>query len=400
MTSPNLSDHRFSEVSEPFPESAVHLAQALVRIPSINPAYDENSLGEGAMVSWIRAWASHHQFEYRTFPVLDQRENIVLTLRNGRGPHGLLAGHTDTVSVDGMTMTPFSGEVLDGRLYGRGSADMKGPLASMLATLLHLRKHRGQWQGAVSVACVVDEEFQARGIKALMNNTPDLYQFSVVGEPTRLRVVRGCKGCLRFSFEAKGAAAHSSRPSLGRNAIVAMSTAILALETFFKSELSKATRAGFGSSTGSVGLVRGGTGINIVPDSCRASVDIRILPGQDPYEVFRMLRACVTTSVPDTAGITWVFDQDVFYDPAFETAEESELVKTSIGLLGQPSADLVDYSCDASKIAAGGVPCIIFGPGDIAEAHSVKESIPVAEIDAAVQWYSSLCLSLLPLESS
>jgi acetylornithine deacetylase len=271
---------------------------------------------------------------------------------------------------------------------------MKGPLAAMLHSLLRLRESASDWRGTLSVACVVDEEYRARGVKALLQQS-SAYDFAVVGEPSRLRLVRGCKGCLRFEFEAVGKSAHSSTPAIGRSAIVAMSEAILGLDRYFQTELAAFTRPGFGPSTGSVGLVQGGTGINIVPESCRASVDIRLLPGQSAEAVFAALKRHIVSTSVRVPEIEWRFDEP-FIDPAFESDPAASVVIEGMKIAGQAEADVVGYSCDASKVAAAGIPCIIYGPGDIALAHTARESIPVDQIVAAVDCYAALARALMP----
>ncbi|MDB6094976.1 MAG: hypothetical protein JWM32_2538 [Verrucomicrobia bacterium] len=376
--------------------TATATAQALVRIPSINPQYDPASRGEGEVSAWIEGWAARHGIELRVDDALPNRRNLVLTVRNGPPrPHFLFAGHMDTVAVAGMEIAPFGGEITRGRLFGRGSADMKGPLAAMLHALLRLRDRRSHWQGTVSVACVVDEEYLARGIKALMAREDRHFDYAVVGEPTGMSVVNGCKGCLRFTFSAEGAAAHSSTPALGRNAIVAMSEAILALNRFFETDLGATQRLAFGSSTGSIGLISGGTGVNIVAGSCRASVDIRLIPGQSWEKVYAAVQACVRSAASVVAGVTWNFEADPFTDPSFETAADHALVQTALAVTKEKKVRVVAFCCDASKIAAAGVPCIVLGPGDIAEAHTSAESIGIDEIEMAVERYAELAEQLL-----
>ena len=188
--------------------TATDIAQALVRIPSVNPAYDPASPGEGAVVDWLEQWGHDNGLESVRQPCLEGRDNINFTLRRGEGPHLLFNGHTDTVSVAGMTIDPYGGEIRGGRLWGRGATDMKGPLAAMLATLLRFRE-RDDWSGAFTVSCVVDEEYKYRGILSLLD-TNESWDFAVVGEPTGLKVVRGCKGSCRFTVHTDGRAAHSS----------------------------------------------------------------------------------------------------------------------------------------------------------------------------------------------
>lgn len=249
--------------------TALDIAQALVRIPSVNPNYDPASAGEGAVTQWIEDWGRAHGFTVCRQPVLPGRENVLLQFRNGADhPHFMLNGHTDTVGVGGMTIPPFGGEVREGRLWGRGASDMKGPLACMMAAALCLKNAPSTWRGTLTVACMADEEFRFRGVTAMLEQMAGLPDFAVVGEPTRLRVVRGCKGCLRFAIHALGRAAHSSKPHEGRSAVVAMAHAILELERHFTTRLTQIAAPGFGTSTGSIGLISGGTGVNIVPERC------------------------------------------------------------------------------------------------------------------------------------
>ena len=151
------------------PTTALDIAQALVRLPSVNPDYDPASAGEGAATQWIEDWGRAHGFSAWRQPVLPGRENVFLQFRNGADhPHFMLNGHTDTVGVGGMTIEPFSGEVRDGRLWGRGASDMKGPLACMLAAALRLKNAPSTWHGTLTVACMADEEFRFRGVTAML----------------------------------------------------------------------------------------------------------------------------------------------------------------------------------------------------------------------------------------
>ena len=176
------------------PTATLEIAQALVRIPSVNPDYDPASPAEKDMALWIQSWGEEQGFETRTQPVLDGRSNVILRFRNGADhPHLLLNGHTDTVGVAGMSIAPFGGDVREGRLWGRGSADMKGPLACMLAAASQLRQQPATWKGTLTVGCVVDEEHRFRGIMALLEKIERL-DYAIVGEPTSLRVVRPTLG--------------------------------------------------------------------------------------------------------------------------------------------------------------------------------------------------------------
>ena len=378
--------------------TALEIAQALVRIPSVNPDYDPASAGEGAVTAWIDDWGRENGFTVSQQPVLPGRENVLLQFRNGADhPHFMLNGHTDTVGVGGMTISPFGGEVREGRLWGRGASDMKGPLACMMAAALRLKNAPSTWRGTLTVACMADEEFRFRGVTAMLEQMSRLPDFAVVGEPTRLRVVRGCKGCLRFAIHAFGRAAHSSKPHEGRSAVVAMAHAILDLERHFTTRLTQIAAPGFGTSTGSIGLISGGSGVNIVPEHCAIQVDIRLLPGQDwraTYDEIALLSDNWLAKLTD--GIRFQFDPPSVVDPSFELPADHPLVQTACRVLGQPTPDVVFFSCDASKIAARGVPVIVLGPGDIAQAHTVDEFIALADLEAGTEAYAKLALELMP----
>lgn len=381
------------------PTTSLDIAQSLVRIPSVNPDYDPASAGEGAVTAWIENWGRANGFTVWRQPVLPGRENIFLQFRNGADhPHFMLNGHTDTVGVGGMTVAPFGGEVRDGKLWGRGASDMKGPLACMMAAALQLKCSPTSWRGTLTVACMADEEFRFRGVTAMLEQMGDaLPDFAVVGEPTRLRVVRGCKGCLRFAIHALGRAAHSSKPHEGRSAVVAMAHAILTLEKHFATRLAQIAALGFGTSTGSIGLISGGTGVNIVPERCTIQVDIRLLPNQDwrtTHEEIVRLSDGWLDQVPD--GVRFQFDPPSVVDPSFELPAIHPLATTACSVLQQPESDVVFFSCDASKIAAHGVPVIVLGPGDIAQAHTVDEFISLKDLEAGTNTYARLAAALMP----
>lgn len=372
------------------------IARDLVQTPSVNPAYDPASRGETDVAEWIAAWGRSQGLDVRLQPVVDRRPNVILTLRNGaERPHLLFNGHTDTVGVAGMTVPPFDPQVRDGRLWGRGAADMKGPLACMLAAATRLAAEPDRWRGTLTVGCVVDEEFRFRGILALMDGI-DRPDFAVVGEPTRLRVVRGCKGCLRFAVAVRGRAAHSAHPARGRNAIVAMARAIVELDAFFGERLATTRHAEFGPSTGSIGLIAGGTGINIVAERCRIEVDVRLVPGQDAAATHREIEAALRSRLPASDDYEWVFEPPMLVDPGFEIPAASPLVQHACAAAAAPDPEVAFYSCDASKVAAAGVPCVVLGPGDIAVAHTADESIAVADLESATEVYRRLAVALMP----
>lgn len=274
---------------------------------------------------------------------------------------------------------------------------MKGPLACMMAAALRLKNAPSTWRGTLTVACMADEEFRFRGVTAMLEQMNDaLPDFALVGEPTCLKVVRGCKGCLRFAIHALGRAAHSSKPHEGRSAVVAMAHAILELEHHFTTGFAQIIVPGFGASTGSIGLIRGGTGVNIVPERCTIQVDIRLLPGQDWRATHEEIQTLLRERCRQVPDVQWQFDEPSVVDPSFDFPADHPLVKTACSVLNQPAPDVVFFSCDASKIAARNVPVIVLGPGDIEQAHTKDEFIALADLETGTDAYARLAQALMP----
>ena len=260
-------------------------------------------------------------------------------------------------------------------------------------SLLRLRE-RNDWQGALTVSCVVDEEYKYRGILSLLDAN-DPWDFAVVGEPTNLRVVRGCKGSCRFTVHTEGRAAHSSEPGKGANAIVGMARAIPAMAEFFQTDLAQFTREGFGQSTGSIGLIDGGSGINIVPERCTISIDIRTVPGQDWRATLACLEEYVRAWCGDLDEVQLIFDEPSHFSPSFETPADHPLVQAACEVLGDPKTEIVPFGCDGSKIATRDIPTIVLGPGDIAQAHTKDEYIAIKDLEAGTDAYENLAVALL-----
>jgi len=376
--------------------ASLELARDLVRLPSVNPDYDPHSPAEINVARHIVEWAAKNHLDCREQPVIDDRANLILTIRNGADrPHVHFNGHMDTVAVDGMTIDPFGGDVHNGRLWGRGSADMKGPLACMLTAARNLRDTPDSWRGTLSVGCMVDEETRFRGVNRMVEDfTPPDY--AIVGEPTSLGVVRGCKGVLRFGIVVRGRAVHSSRPAEGRNAIVGMARIIPVLDGWFREELSRTNHPDFGPSTGSIGLIEGGAGVNIVPEECRIQIDVRLLPGQDWTSVMDKVKELAAAAVADLDGIDCEVEPPCLIDTGLELPADHPLVETALKATGTERSSVVFYGCDGSKIAAKGVPTIILGPGDIAQAHTADEFIELDQLEKAPGVYETLAKALMP----
>jgi acetylornithine deacetylase len=238
-------------------------------------------------------------------------------------------------------------------------------------------------------AGVVDEENAQAGSRALVAGGLKA-GLAIVGEPTRLQVVTAHKGSLWLRLETRGKSAHGARPELGRNAVHEMARIVDALETDYAGQLRKRRHALLGHATVSVGMIQGGTQPNIVPDACSITIDRRTLPGEREAAVRRevvafLRRRGFKVSLASTKLAPCL---------PMETNARLPLVRQFLRCAGQRKPAGVDFFCDAAVLAEGGIPSVVFGPGDIAQAHTVDEWISLAALergkDLLKQFLSSL----------
>ena len=362
----------------------VALLQALVRVPSVNPAGDTGTteVGEKRCAEFIadRLAALGAHAELRE--VLPGRPNVLGRFpadRPGK-PKLFLCPHVDTVSVLGMTIDPFAAEQRDGRIYGRGSTDTKGTLAAMLWALWLLRDTLPRLQHEIWFAGLMGEEAGNEGAAALAADHPDA-DFALVGEPTSCHVVYKTKGVVWLRLVTKGRSVHNATPERGENAVYKMADVLRHLRDELPRELAAWTDPVLGPPTASVGTVRGGSKINIVPDACVAEVDLRTVPAQDragltDWITTHLRRACPDLSVEYLRG-----------NPPLDTAPDHPCVHAlqAAGgkLVGAP------WFCDGSLLAAGGIPAVAAGPGDIAQAHTADEFLAIDDLRAGVEFYKN-----------
>jgi acetylornithine deacetylase/succinyl-diaminopimelate desuccinylase family protein len=363
----------------------------LVRINSVNPAYPHGR-PEADVQAYILDFFRCHEIAAREQQVLPGRANVIGILPGrSAGRRIIFEAHTDTAGVEGMTADPFEAEVRDGRLYGRGACDNKAGLAAMLHAIADL-KRSGTAPGAeVWVAATVDEEHAYRGVLKLRENLEAAA--AVVAEPSEMRMVVTSKGCLRWRTTVRGRAAHSSKPHLGVNAIFRMARVLVAIEEE-AGNLGRISHPLVGSPTWTVGVIKGGTQVNIVPDCCSIEIDRRLIPGEDPESVlsdYETLLNRVRAVCPDL---------DVSVEPPFvqdwplETPCGDPLVSLGAeilcahGLDDRPAG--VAFGSDASKFGQVGVPSIIFGPGSIDQAHTAEEYVETEHVEKAFVVYRDL----------
>jgi len=357
------------------------LLAELIALPSVNPAFlppRHPYAGESRVADFLASAAAQAGLEVEFHNVLPGRRNFIARLlpRNRIQQTILLAPHLDTVGADG---TKFIPQRKNGRLYGRGACDTKGSIAAMLGAVCELAGSKARPQSTQIVfAGLVDEEHAQAGSRALAASgfKADL---AIVGEPTRLQVVTAHKGSLWLQLETHGKAAHGATPHLGKNAVHEMARIVDVIETDYARQLKKRQHKLLGAGTVNVGKIAGGTQPNIVPDRCWIEIDRRTLPGETETSVRREIAALLAAKKLSAH----VASAKLAPAPALETDARLPLVQSFLRSLRQSRPAGVDYFCDAAVLAAGGIPSVVFGPGDIAQAHTVDEWISLAELEQA-----------------
>jgi acetylornithine deacetylase len=368
----------------------------LVRIESVNPAY--GGPGELAAACYVRRFFDQRGIETWEQEVFPGRPNVIARLP-GREPGRriILEAHTDTVSAQGMEIPPFEPRIADGRLYGRGSCDTKAGLAAMMHAVASLHEEGRQPPCEVWLAAVVDEEHTYRGVVSLCAGlTGDA---ALVAEPTDLRAIIAGKGVLRWRIRVDGRAAHSSKPHLGINAISHAARIVLALEEEHE-RLAARTHPLLGPATLNVGLIQGGVQVNFVPDTCTLEIDRRLLPGERTPEVMAHCESIVARLRAEHPTLQATLEPPALDDEALETAADSAPARLASALLGEMGLDGtlggVPFGSDASKLSRQGIPSLIFGPGNIDQAHAAVEYVDLRQVELASEFYRQFLLRFTP----
>jgi len=364
-------------------DTVTGLLQALVRIPSVNPhgSPGVERPGEQACAEYVAAFLRECGAETELREVAPGRSNVLgrFPTRTPGARRLILAPHLDTVSVSGMIIDPFGGEIRDGRLWGRGATDTKGSMAAMLWALYELRERIPSLGWEIWFAGLMGEEAGQEGARALVKQ--ERADFALIGEPTSCDVVYTHKGSCWFKLRTTGRAVHASAPELGENAIYKMADVVRCIRDRIAPRLATLSHPILGSPTISAGTIRGGTKTNIVPDQCEMEVDTRTIPGQDAGEIAAAMReAC-----PDLEIATWE-SSPLSTDPAHPLVQR--LLRGGGRAVGAP------WFCDAAVFAQAGIPAVAAGPGSIAQAHTNDEWIAIAELERGVGFYRGFLESL------
>lgn len=369
-------------------DEAVEICRELVRVPSENPPGDERAIAEttAGLLSGLGLPA-------RFVEPLPGRVSTLSTWGGGPGPSLLFNGHYDVVPVPDPSAwphPPFAAVVTDGRIYGRGTTDMKSGIAACLAAVSALQRAGVSPAGTLHLHFVADEEaLGTHGTQYLVDaGHCDGIDEAIVGEPTSLNLVTAERGGLWFRVRTEGVAAHGAAPQLGVNAIEHMARIVPALAGIRYRKLHEM----LGAPTLNVGTITGGTKSNMVPDFCEIEVDRRTLPGETQEEILAEIEAAldgVRAEVADLRARVEVFG----WGEASETPPGMrvvELLTEASQRFGFESYELGYMGMTDARfmINQASVPAVIFGPGDIGLAHTVGEYVEVDELVRATRAYA------------
>jgi acetylornithine deacetylase/succinyl-diaminopimelate desuccinylase-like protein len=391
----------------------------LVRIPSVNPMgrpVSGDIYYEHRITGYLESLFRDLNLPFERHPVAPLRDNLITRVEGEVPPERggkiiMLEAHQDTVPVDGMTIEPFDPRQEGGRIYGRGSCDIKGGMAAMIIAIARLAKEKPPGRPTVVMACTINEEYgftgathwaatysgerpnsgrgpelaPAAGRSELLTRVPDA---TIVAEPTKLNVVVAHKGSARWRCSTRGIATHSSQPQLGDNALYHMARVLTVLEKYASDIVPNlASHALCGRPTLSVGVISGGISVNTVPDNCTIEIDRRVLPVEEPQTAFdhcvEYLQSQLGPKIPVIHDEPYLMTRGLADTHNGELAERLGAAARKHGGPGEPIG--VPFGTDAPHFAATGCPTVVFGPGSIDQAHTADEWIDIEQLRAAAE---------------
>jgi acetylornithine deacetylase len=369
---------------------AVALARALIQIDSRNPRLAPDSKGEGdcarALASILDDWG----FRVELVEAAPGRPNVIARVGQAGAPALMFNGHLDVVAVDGMIHDPFSAQLRNDCIYGRGSADMKGGIAAMCAAAATVLPDQAGKQ--IIIAAVVDEEYESLGTRALLASGLRA-DAAIVTEPTRLAICPAHRGFAWFDVELKGRAAHGSRYDVGIDAIMHAGLLLAELDRLEQTRSSGPTHALLGRGSLHASTIVGGVGLSTYPELCNLAIERRTIPGESVESAMQEITdACARISA-NRPG----FDARVKLRTAQLPSDvpiEAPIVKRLVSAMHREKLPVkiegLSAWTDAALLNEAGIPAVCFGPGDISLAHAAEEFVPISEIERATRVLSTV----------
>jgi acetylornithine deacetylase/succinyl-diaminopimelate desuccinylase-like protein len=391
-------------------KEVIQVAKELVAIRSIT---HQEGMG---MVEFYKKWFNDLKVPVRVYPHENDRANFFADFGTagsgtgtpgaggapetaGRGKKYMFNGHQDTKPVTGMTIDPFGGEIRDGKMYGRGTADMKGAIAGVLCAIKAMVRAGKEPEGLITFYSDIDEEYGAEDgwYWAKDQGFFDGYDGLICCEPTELEIQIGNRGAFATAFAAKGLSAHSGLANLGINAVHHM---VRFITEFLKLPYLQVENKYFGKSMVNFEKIEGGLYLAAVPDSCLACVDSRLIPETPPEVVDKQVNDLISRLKKENINIQEVDEPENWRAGSFRLKAESisvddPLVKRAASAVEYATGEEARYGgCPAMTIVTVtiplGIPSIIHGPGSIAQAHTEDEWVEIDQLVKACRSYAAL----------
>ena len=376
-------------------DSVIRLLRDLIALDSVNPALVPGGAGEGAVAERVAAALLAAGIDVEVTEAAPGRPNVVGVIE-GRAPGRtlMLCGHMDTVGVEGMA-APFDPIARDGRLYGRGSQDMKSGLAALIDAATAMARRGGLAAGRLIAAAVVDEEHASAGAEALVKvHTAD---GAVVTEPTNLRMATAHKGFEWVEVETRGRAAHGSRPEHGRDAILHMGRILGRLEAVEIELRAGPTHTRLGRASLHASTIHGGQAFSVYPDRCVLGVERRTVTGEASDIGLTEVRAALSALGRDDAQFDAVARQ-VLTRPPHEIADGHPICRALTEVLRRRGLEVaptgMSFWTDAAILGRAGTPAVLFGPTG-AGLHGPQEYVEIDSVrqcrDALIEVTRAFC---------
>jgi acetylornithine deacetylase len=355
------------------------LTQALVRIPSVNPDLEPGGAGEGDISDFCATLLQEWGLDTEVREAAPGRPNVVARLE-GDGPTLLLNGHLDTVGVASMTIDPFGGARRNGRIWGRGSCDMKGGVAALLSAT-HALAREGPRPNLI-VALTADEENASVGMSRLVASglTADC---AVVCEPTELSVMPAHKGFVWLRVSFRGRAAHGSRPDLGIDAVRHAARYLVSLDAHGEDLLRAPAHPLLGHGSFHAGTIAGGSAASVYPESCVLVLERRTLPNEPRSDVIAPFEVALRALAGEEPGLDASIDVTL-ERPGSDVPRDTPFVGMLLDALRSegcsPEVRGMSAWVDAAYLNGIGIPAVCFGPGSIEQAHTADEWIDADQI--------------------
>ncbi len=378
-------------------EDITNLAQELIRIPS------DEITGEQEVCEYLSDILKSLGMKVRLQEVLPKRPNIIAEVLGGNnGKSIMFNGHIDTVpigNIEKWNTDPYKAIIKDNKLFGRGATDMKGSIASMVIAIKYIMNNVENFNGKIIFTGVMAEETTGLGTQKVVEENIKT-DMAIVGEPSDEKIYRAHKGTIWFNIFTYGKLEHSSESNKeSNNAIINMMKLIEEINKISK-ELEGKNNSLVGHPSINVGLIEGGTKQNMIADSCKVSIDRRILPEEEPNEILDELRVRFDNLRLIDNRLKFNIEKDTIRE-AVEVSESEPIVQEVKRAVNKilninPIVSGMKATTDMSILVnQGNIPSVIYGPGFIKQAHTIDEFIEVERLVKSSQVYAEVLLNIL-----